>query len=85
MSRNSISANPEHYIFKLFRGSVPPDPPGRHNNFFQDRLSPQTKIPRWNHAFSNLALNDCSEMGSLVRTGGQLNEIWNQVKFLFIF
>ena len=26
MSRNAISANPEHYIFKIFRGSMPPDP-----------------------------------------------------------
>ena len=26
MSRNAISANPEHYIFKIFQGSMPPDP-----------------------------------------------------------
>ena len=29
MSRNTISANPEHYIFKIFWGSMPPDPPRR--------------------------------------------------------
>ena len=27
MSRNAISANPEHYLFKIFRGNMPPDPP----------------------------------------------------------
>ena len=26
MSRNAISANPEHYSFKIFGGSMPPDP-----------------------------------------------------------
>ena len=26
MSRNVISANPEHYIFKIFWGSMPLDP-----------------------------------------------------------
>ena len=54
MSRNAISANPEHYIFKIFRGSIPPNPPRRpktffspprdSKNFFQDRFSPKTKI-----------------------------------------
>ena len=35
MSRNAISANPEHYIFKIFWGSMPPDPPRRpKKNFF---------------------------------------------------
>ena len=27
MSRNAISANPEHYIFKIFQGSMPPGNP----------------------------------------------------------
>ena len=46
MSRNAISANPEHYIFKLFWGNMPPEPPRRPKkiflvtawlkNFFQD-------------------------------------------------
>ena len=50
MSRNAISANPEHYIFKIFRGSMPPDPPEGLKkiflpatwlkNYFQDRLPP---------------------------------------------
>ena len=35
--QNAISANPEHYIFKLFRGSMPPDPPRRPKNFFSRR------------------------------------------------
>ena len=26
MSRNAILANPEHYIFKIFQGGMPPDP-----------------------------------------------------------
>ena len=26
MSTNAISANPEHYVFKIFQGSMPPDP-----------------------------------------------------------
>ena len=34
MSRNAISANPEHYIFKIFRGSMPPDPLGGLKQFF---------------------------------------------------
>ena len=54
MSRNAISGNPEHYIFKSFQGSMPPDPPRRPKkiflaaawlkNFFQDRLPPKQKI-----------------------------------------
>ena len=54
MSRNAISANPEHYIFKLFRGSMAPDPSRRPKkifsrrcvaqNFFSGSTSPQTKI-----------------------------------------
>ena len=54
MSRNAISANSEHYIFKIFRGSMPPDPlEGQKKifltaawlkNFFQDRLPPKQKI-----------------------------------------
>ena len=53
MSRNAISANSEHYIFKLFRGSMPPDPlEGLKNfsrrrvahKFFQDRLLPKQKV-----------------------------------------
>ena len=53
MSRNAISANPEHYIFKIFQGSKPPDPPRKPKkifsrrrvaqNFFQDRLPPKQK------------------------------------------
>ena len=53
MSKNAISANLEHYIFKIFRGSMPPDPPRRPKknffrcsvaqNFFQDRLPPNKK------------------------------------------
>ena len=56
MSRNGISANPEHYIFQIFWGSMPPDPHRRPKhiflaaaslkNFFKNRLSPQTKNPR---------------------------------------
>ena len=34
MSRNAISANPEHYIFKIFQGSMPPDPPRRPKTIF---------------------------------------------------
>ena len=37
MSRNAISANPEHYIFKLFWGSMPPDPLRRPKNIFSCR------------------------------------------------
>ena len=54
MSRNAISANPEHYIFKISQGSMLPDPPRRPKkfllaaawlkNFFQDRLPPKQKI-----------------------------------------
>ena len=54
MSRNAISANPEHYIFKFFRGSMPPDPiegltkyflaAAWLRNFFHDRLPPKQKI-----------------------------------------
>ena len=53
MSRNAISANPEHYIFKIFRGSMPPTPleglkyfflaAAWLKNFFQDRLPPPNK------------------------------------------
>ena len=50
ISRNAISANPEHYIFKIFRGSMPPDPPEKifsrrlmAQKFFQDRLPPPPK------------------------------------------
>ena len=34
MSRNAISANPEHYLFKIFWGSMPPDSPKRPKKFF---------------------------------------------------
>ena len=60
MSRNAISANPEHYILKIFQGSMPPEPleglkkillaDAWLRNFFQDRLPspppppPQQKI-----------------------------------------
>ena len=53
MSRNAISANSEHYIFKLFRGSMPSDPlEGLKNLFlaaawlkiFSDRLPPKQKV-----------------------------------------
>ena len=54
MSRNAISANPEHYIFKIFRGSMPPDPLEGLKKFFlvaaclkkifQYRLPPKQKI-----------------------------------------
>ena len=37
MSRNAISANPEHYIFKIFRGSMPPDPLRRPKKIFSRR------------------------------------------------
>ena len=50
MSRNVISANPEHNILKIFRGSIPPDHlrgPKKSflailwlKTFFQDRLPP---------------------------------------------
>ena len=56
MSRNAISANTEHYVFKLFCGSMPLDPLQALKNiflaatwlekFFWDRLPPQTKNPR---------------------------------------
>ena len=56
MSRNAISANPEHYIFKIFRGSMPPDPPRRPKTIFSccrvaqkifsGSTSPRTKNPR---------------------------------------
>ena len=56
MSRNAILANPEHYIFKIFRGACPRTPLEGLKNFFlaaawlkiffQDRLPPQTKNPR---------------------------------------
>ena len=53
MSRNAISANSEHYIFKLNRGSMPPDPLEGLKIFsrrcmaqklFQDRLAPKQKV-----------------------------------------
>ena len=44
MSRNAISANPEHYIFKMFPGSMPPDTLEGLQKFFQDRLIPKQKI-----------------------------------------
>ena len=53
MSRNAISANPEHYIFKIFRGSMPRTPRRPKTFFlaaawlkifFQDRLPPKQKI-----------------------------------------
>ena len=34
MPRNAILANSEHYIFKIFLESMPPDPRRRPNNFF---------------------------------------------------
>ena len=34
MSRNAISANPERYILKIFRGSMPPDPARRPKKIF---------------------------------------------------
>ena len=34
MSRNAISANPEHYLFKIFQESMPPDPLEGLKNFF---------------------------------------------------
>ena len=53
VSRNAISANSEHYIFKLFQGSMSPDPLEglknffslpRGSKFFQDRLPPKQKV-----------------------------------------
>ena len=54
MSRNAISANPEHYIFTIFWGSMPPDPLESLKKFFsrrlvaeyffQDQLPPKQKI-----------------------------------------
>ena len=56
MSRNAISAKPEHYLFKIFRGSMPPDLPRGPKNIFSRRYvarkfflgstSPQAKNPR---------------------------------------
>ena len=34
MSRNAISANPVHYFFEIFQGSIPPDPPSRPKKIF---------------------------------------------------
>ena len=34
MSINAISANPEQYLFKIFWGSMPPDPLESLKNFF---------------------------------------------------
>ena len=34
MSRNAISANREYYLFKIFRGSMAPDPLERVKQFF---------------------------------------------------
>ena len=39
MSRNAISANPEHYIFKIFRGSMPADPLEGLKNFSRRRVA----------------------------------------------
>ena len=67
MSRNAISANSEHYTFKLFRGSMPPDPlEGLKNfsrrrvaqNFFQDRLPPKQKVLDRALPTINLRTND---------------------------
>ena len=48
MPRNAISANPEHYIFKIFRGtlleSLETFSRCRVAQFFHDRLSPKQKI-----------------------------------------
>ena len=44
MSRNAISANSEHYIFKIFGGSMPPDLPRRPGSFFS--------LPRGSEIFS---------------------------------
>ena len=54
MSRNSISANPEHYIFKIFWGSMPSDPleglkkffsmPRGSNIFLRINFPPKQKI-----------------------------------------
>ena len=57
MSRNAISANPEHYPFKIFRGSMLPDPLEGFTIFFSPlrgskkifRIdSPPNKNPRQN-------------------------------------
>ena len=34
MSKNAISANPEHYVFKIFRGSMRLDPLQALKKFF---------------------------------------------------
>ena len=51
MSRNAISANPEHYIFKIFRGSMPLEglkksfsPPRGSKIFFRIDFPPKQKI-----------------------------------------
>ena len=44
MSRNAILANPEHYIFKIFWGSMPPDPQVAQKSFSGLTFPPQTKI-----------------------------------------
>ena len=64
MSRNAISASPEHYIFKIFRESMPPDPPGRPTknlsrrrvaqNFFSGSTPPQTRNPVKAHVLRTL-------------------------------
>ena len=42
MSRNAILATPEHYLFKIFWGSMPPDPLGKPKNFSRRCVDPQT-------------------------------------------
>ena len=54
MSRNVISANPEHYLFKIFQESMPPDPleglkiffpvTARLQKFFRIDFPPKQKI-----------------------------------------
>ena len=56
MLRDAISANPQHYVFKIFRGSMPSESPKRPKisflaiaslqKFFKGRLPTLKKNPR---------------------------------------
>ena len=46
MSRNAISDNPEHYLFKLFWGSMPPDPLKGPKKIFLP-AAPRGLLPYW--------------------------------------
>ena len=78
MSRNAISANPEHYIFKIVRGSMPPDPPRtgfvrlRENlenlekgTFLKKRQGKPGKLREFSDHFYNLRENSGNTQGIL--------------------